>query len=239
MASTKKQKKAAAAKRKTKQAEQLAARSQKAQAAKAEVDRITAIVIDAYPEVKAQYDAAMNATFGGSSPVTKGGICIPLAVFGQAVLKEHGVETKIVGGKAAFGFNMGGYGVIDFGYTQNLLVPYAHEGIESFNGHAWLEVENMDAVIDFAMPELPQLIKLSNSEMGIFGHDEIQLDINKLLVRRSEMVTAQVRHKPMLGYYYTKPVASITKQVHQLADLGSRFLWDLQKVQNCYFRNAA
>ncbi|WP_375321668.1 hypothetical protein [Aliivibrio logei] len=68
----------------------------------------------------------MNATFGGSSPVTRGGICIPLAVFGQAVLKGYGVETKIVGGKAAFGFNMGAYGVIDFGYTQYLWMPYLH-----------------------------------------------------------------------------------------------------------------
>ncbi|WP_367971196.1 hypothetical protein RJD38_08095 [Vibrio scophthalmi] len=228
MARTKKQKQAAAAKHKAKQAAQLAARSQKVQAAKTELERITAIVVEAYPEVKTRYDAAMNATYAGKNPVTRGGICIPLALFGQAVLKERGIDPKLVGGKAAFGFNMGSYGAIDFGYPQNLWMPYAHEGIESFNGHAWLEIEGMDAVIDFALPELPQLIHLTNAEMGISGHDEIQLDINKLLVRRSEMVTAQVRHKPMLGYYYTKPVASITERVHQLADLGSRFLWAFQ-----------
>ncbi len=239
MTKTKKKKQAVAAKRRAKQAEQLAARSKKAQAVKAELERIVAVVYEVYSEVKAQYDTAMNTTFNGNIPAMKGGICIPLATLGQAALKKRGIDAKLVGGKAAFGFNMGSYGVVDFGYTQNLWMPYAHEGIESFNGHAWLEVEGIDAVIDFAMPELPQLIKLSNAKMGISGHDEIQLDINKLLVRRSEMVTAQVRHKPMLGYYYTKPVARITERVHQLADLGSRFLWDLQKEQNSYSRNAA
>lgn len=239
MAQTKKKKQAAAAKRRTKQAEQLAARSKKAQAVKAELERIVAVVYEVYSEVKAQYDTAMNTTFNGNIPAMKGGICIPLATLGQAALKKRGIDTKLVGGKAAFGFNTGSYGALDFGFTHNLFMPYAHEGIESFNGHAWLEVDGMDAVIDFSMPELPTLVAISNAEMGITGHEDIELDVTKLVIKRSEMVTAQVRHKPMLGYYYTKPVASITERVHQLADLGSRFLWDLQTVQNSYSRNAA
>ncbi|ELA6601887.1 transglutaminase domain-containing protein [Vibrio alginolyticus] len=227
MAQTKKQKWAAAAKRKAKQAEQLAARSQKAQA---ELERIVAVVYEVYSEVKAQYDTAMNTTFNGNIPVTKGGICIPLATLGQAALKERGIDAKLVGGKAAFGFNMGSYGALDFGFTQNLFMPYAHEGIESFNGHAWLEFVGMDAVIDFAMPELPRLVAISNAEMGIIEHEDIELDVTKLVIKRSEMVTELVRQKPMLGYYYTKPVKSITERVHHLADLGSKFLWASQKA---------
>jgi hypothetical protein len=224
MAKNKKQAKAAAAKRKAKQQELLAIKTGKAQKEKAEFERLVAVVAEVYPHVKKHYDEAL----GDLDTAQKGGACIPMSLIGQVELEKRGIKAEIVGGRAAFGFNMGKFGVVDFGYQgDHNWMPFADEGIQSFNGHAWLEVEGVDAVIDLSLPMLPESILRSNAAMGIQECEEYMLDTSKLVVRRSEMITESVRQTAKLGYYYSKPIKDITQRVHTLSELSRRDLWRL------------
>lgn len=172
-------------------------------------------LVAAVNEMSSLVDQRMAGVLGAG---LVGGDCVFMAIFGKELLAERGIATTLVGGRAAFGFNRGKFGVIDFGYPGNHnFHPHAQDGIESFIGHAWLEVD--DVVIDFSFPNLQKLVRVSNEASGIAGHDEVEIDTSQIVIRRDEMVSENVRQETMLGRYYSRPVRSITEQVNSFVCL--------------------
>jgi hypothetical protein len=173
-------------------------------------------LVAAVNEISSLVDQRMAHLLGAD---IVGGDCVFMAIFGKELLAERGIDTTLVGGRAAFGFNRGKFGVIDFGYPGNHnFHPHIEDGIESFIGHAWLEVDD-DVVIDFSFPNLQKLVRVSNEASGIVGHDAVEIDTSQIVIRRDEMVSENVRQETMLGRYYSRPIRSITEQVNSFVCL--------------------
>ena len=220
MSKNKQQQQAAAAKRKVKQAEILAAKTLESKKKQVAFDKLVDVVQRVNPVVQERFKAHIDSLRIDID--SAGGACITLSELAQNALLDHGIEAQIVGGRAAFGFNTGKWGSLDFGFNDsNIFHPYAEEGIQSFVGHSWLEVDDFDVVIDFSLPHLSRLIALSNQAMGITAEQEILIDINRIIIHRNEMQTLAIREVTMIGYYYSKPDQIITERVHELIKLSS------------------
>ncbi|EKO3961471.1 hypothetical protein F2K62_002723 [Vibrio fluvialis] len=212
MAKSKKQKYAAAAKRKAKQTEiQMATQSAYSQDKK-NMELHFNKLVDAMTQLSPMIDAYINEISEHCPAV--GGKCILRANITLDLLQERGFDKlKIVGGRAAFGFNNGSRGVLDYGYASDAFTVFSSDKKVNFNGHAWLEDTEYGFIIDPSIPELPSSINDTNQAMGI-AEEPILLDVSRTVLRKEEIISDAVLRTPLIGYHYSKPDSVITENVH-------------------------
>lgn len=147
----------------------------------------------------------------------KGGRCVSLNGLGTVELKKLGFDARLVGGKSAFSFNKGKRGIIDYGYHSNPYHPYADEGIQSFEGHAWIEIKKLGVIVDFTLPALKETMLADNRLNGI-SDTEFRLS-SKPIVQMSDVTTFNDLFENFrIGYHY-KRSAEATEWVQSMADL--------------------
>ena len=81
------------------------------------------------------------------------GCCIFFNFLLYKKLKEHGYDSKYIGGAASFGINAGEWGLMEFGRQQEtVLYGFNTDGSRfdgsAFVGHTWIEIEGMDVIVD-------------------------------------------------------------------------------------------
>lgn len=141
------------------------------------------------------------------------GSCVGVNYLACQKLIDNGFNARFVGGNAAFRLNKGEHGVMVFGYTGNMdvLMPSGNEfdGV-GFLGHAWVEIRNLDLIVDITLAHLKQHMIQDNAHRGIVC-DEYLLSPNRVVVPRSELITKEKIISGAVGYHYA-PNSSSTQQ---------------------------
>ena len=134
------------------------------------------------------------------------GCCVPLNFLLFEKLNELGIKTNLVGGKATFGVNNNAYGVVEYGYIGNMDVLTCdgkqYDGT-GFLGHCWLELEELDVVIDLSLMHLKDLFLEDNANRGIVDYDYL-LDLDKLVLETSQIIDRSEIISGSIGYHYSK-----------------------------------
>ena len=179
--------------------------------------KMSAIRLAKLEKVVTALQPTLESTIARSIGELKGGRCVSLNGLGTVELKKLGFDARLVGGKAAFSFNKGKRGIIDYGYQPNPFHPYAEEGIQSFEGHAWIEIRRLGVIVDFTLPALKGTMLADNLRNGI-NDTEFRLS-SKAIVPMNDITTFNELYDNFkIGYHY-KRSKDTTDYVEYLADL--------------------
>jgi hypothetical protein len=146
---------------------------------------------------------SVNETFSGLSAGDASSIAINN--FAIKALVEAGFGAKLVSGKAAFGVNKGKNGVIDYGFSkiEDTANYVADSPIRNFHGHAWIDIKNLDVIVDFTLLSMEAGMLADNEKRDIVDSD-YQLT-NKVIVPKSENKTfARLYDYYDIGYHYSR-----------------------------------
>jgi hypothetical protein len=146
---------------------------------------------------------SVNDTFGG---LTAGNTSrIAINNYSLKALVAAGFGAKLVSGKAAFGVNKGKHGVIHFGFSKvEDTTHFADDSpIRNFHGHAWIDIKNLDVIVDFTLLSMKSGMLADNAKRGIVDSD-YKLS-NKVIVPKSENKTfARLYDSNDIGYHYRR-----------------------------------
>jgi hypothetical protein len=145
----------------------------------------------------------INDTFGGITASNTSRIAINN--YAVKALVAAGFGAKLVSGKAAFGVNKGKHGVIHYGFSkiEDKTHHVAESSINNFHGHAWIDIKNLDVIVDFTLLSMKSGMLLDNAKSGIVDSD-YKLS-NKVIVSKSENKTfARLYDNYEIGYHYSR-----------------------------------
>ncbi|EKO3439435.1 hypothetical protein NTE19_003327 [Vibrio fluvialis] len=149
------------------------------------------------------------------------GSCIYLNHLLCEKLVDNGFNAKLKAGRATFGVNKNQYGVLDFGYETNMdtLSPDGSLFIgEGFKGHCWVEVKNLDAIVDLTLLHTKEHMISDNTHRGIVDNDYL-LDATKAVVLTSELVSRDKIVSGSVGYHYASNAAMAAQAFAKLEAL--------------------
>lgn len=132
------------------------------------------------------------------------GVCIYLNFLLAKKLNDLGYKAKLAGGHAVFGINNNQFGVVKYGEPSNMatLLPngdlYVGNG---FAGHCWIEIQDLNVIVDLSLMHLKDIISEDNKNRGIVD-DEYLLDTNKLVISHNELISSKLIDAGNVGYYY-------------------------------------
>ena len=145
----------------------------------------------------------VNETFGD---ITSGNTSsIAINNYAVKALVAAGFGAKLVSGKAAFGVNKGKNGVINYGFSKIEDSPHdtTVNPTRIFHGHAWIDIKNLDVIVDFTLLSMELRMLTNNLKRGVIDSD-YKLS-NKVIVPKSENKTfARLYDNYEIGYHYNR-----------------------------------
>ncbi len=192
------------------------------------ISKVTQLVADSVIELQEQCvrDLQPLARSEGVTGDVLLGSCVYLNHLACERLLDNGINATLLGGRASFGVNKNQYGVIDYGYEENMptLMPDGtlFQGV-GFAGHCWCEVKKLDLIIDITLARLPQFIQSDNLNRGIVDNDFL-LDPKKVVISRSELVPRRNIVSGSLGYHYASNREYTDRALSKLAELKSMII---------------
>ena len=120
------------------------------------------------------------------------GKCISTAKITHAELTKRGIPCQLVGGRAAFSFNKGRFGIIDYGYDQKAAIS-GHK-----IGHFW--IESGEYIIDTTLRHLKSEAHKDDMMRGL-PPAEFKLS-TKMVLRKREVSTYRQLYRGKLGWHY-------------------------------------
>lgn len=145
-----------------------------------------------------------------SNPLLGG--CAYLSYLLNEVLTQHGYKSKLQGGMATFGINKTPAGGIEFGYDSAHLLLNIHGQLDvsrALKGHFWVEIKDLDVILDLSLLTLKEHFLLDNGYRGITDNEYL-LDPKKTIIAKSEVLSRDDILSGRVGYHYAKN-AEITK----------------------------
>ncbi|EGQ9284514.1 hypothetical protein F7U66_01405 [Vibrio parahaemolyticus] len=118
----------------------------------------------------------------------------------QRLLDNDFTDATLEGGKAAFGFNKGQFGMFDLDANAHGAQVDINGGMQSFPGHCWVEIKSLNVIVDLTLPDLPKLVKMSNEQQGI-KDDEFLLDTN-MIIKKEDTFTRQQIFNGSIGCFF-------------------------------------
>ena len=120
------------------------------------------------------------------------GKCMASARITHDELKARGIPCRIAGGRAAFSFNKGRFGIIDYGYDEKPAI--AGKKI----GHFWIVTG--DYVVDPTLRFLKEEAWNDDMMRGL-PPSQFLLD-DRMVVRKRDLSTFKQLHAGKLGWHY-------------------------------------
>lgn len=97
--------------------------------------------------------------------------CILVNGLAQKLLAKNGIQSTIVGGRAAFSVNKSQFGIIDFGYGDKKNALTITENCIPYYGHCWLYIKTLDVIVDLTINNLKATFNIDNERRGITNCD--------------------------------------------------------------------
>lgn len=143
--------------------------------------------------------------------------CVLLnGLFHKRLIDNDFPTARLVAGKAVFGVSTEKYGVIDYGYQNEINAQHLgkHPGMGgNFDGHCWIEIKKLGVVVDLTLRDLKRTMIKDNQLRGI-NETAYSLPVNKLVIPMEEMTTRQAIVDGSTGYMYSQTGKDTEFAVH-------------------------